>query len=91
MVAKLKAAIEVAPAYTEDQKKNNQMLLQKVERYATPEEILQKINGEPVKSDPYVRAPQANIKTVTNQAEYDALKPGEEYIEDGKRYRKPAK
>ena len=89
VAAKLKAAIEVAPAYTEDQKRNNEMLLQKINRYATPEEILQKISGEPVKQDPYVRS--GTIKTVTNQAEYDALQPGEEYIEDGKRYRKPAK
>lgn len=91
VVAKLKAAVEVAPAYTEDQKKNNQMLLEKVQRYATPEEILQKISGEPVKQDPYVRAPSGNIKTVTNQAEYNALQPGEQYYEDGKLYRKPAK
>ena len=42
------------------------------------------------KEDPYLRAP-TNVKTVTTQAEYDALQPGEEYIEDGKRYRKPKK
>jgi len=65
VVAKLKAAIEVAPAYTDQQKQNNQMLLQKVNRYATPEEILAKINGEQPKPDPYVRTP--SDKTIARQ------------------------
>ena len=56
VVAKLKAALEVAPGYTDEQKQNNQMLLQKVNRYATPEEILAKISGEQPKPDPYVRS-----------------------------------
>jgi hypothetical protein len=91
VVAKLKAAIEVAPAYTEDQKRNNLMLLEKINRYATPEEILAKISGEQPKPDPYVRSGGATPKTVKNQAEYDALEEGEEYIENGKTYRKPRK
>jgi hypothetical protein len=62
VVAKLKAAIEVAPAYTEDQKRNNLMLLEKINRYATPEEILAKISGEQPKPDPYVRAPEEKIQ-----------------------------
>ena len=56
VVAKLKAALEVAPGYTEDQKRNNLMLLEKINRYATPEEILAKISGEQPKPDPYVRS-----------------------------------
>jgi len=65
VVAKLKAALEVAPGYTDEQKQNNQMLLQKVNRYATPEEILAKINGEQPKPDPYVRTP--SDKTIARQ------------------------
>ena len=75
VVAKLKAAIEVAPAYTEDQKKNNQMLLEKLQRYATPEEILQKINGEPVKSDPYVRAGGEKPKPTQQDIDYARAHP----------------
>jgi len=41
------------------------MLLQKVNRYATPEEILAKINGEQPKPDPYVRTP--SDKTIARQ------------------------
>jgi len=56
VVAKLKAALEVAPGYTDEQKQNNKMLLEKINRYATPEEILAKISGEQPKPDPYVRS-----------------------------------
>ena len=56
VVAKLKASLEVAPAYTPEQKQNNQMLLEKMGKYATPEDILLKINGEPPKEDPYLRS-----------------------------------
>jgi len=55
VVAKLKAALDVAPAYTDQQKQSNQMLLEKVNKYATPEEILQKISGQPLQTDPYLR------------------------------------
>ena len=70
VVAKLKAAIEVAPAYTDQQKQNNQMLLQKVNRYATPEEILAKINGEEPKSDPYVRTSTEKPKPAQSDIDY---------------------
>ena len=70
VVAKLKAAIEVAPAYTDQQKQNNQMLLQKVSRYATPEEILAKINGEEPKSDPYVRTSTEKPKPAQSDIDY---------------------
>ena len=70
VVAKLKAALEVAPGYTDEQKQNNQMLLQKVSRYATPEEILAKINGEEPKSDPYVRTSTEKPKPTQSDIDY---------------------
>ena len=70
VVAKLKAALEVAPGYTDEQKQNNQMLLQKVSRYATPEEILAKINGEEPKSDPYVRTSTEKPKPAQSDIDY---------------------
>ena len=72
VVAKLKAALEVAPGYTDEQKQNNQMLLDKVNRYATPEEILKKINGEEPKTDPYLRTPTE--KPIPTQADRDRAK-----------------
>ena len=70
MVAKLKAALEVAPGYTDEQKQNNKMLLDKVNRYATPEEILAKINGEEPKSDPYVRTSTEKPKPAQSDIDY---------------------
>ena len=70
VVAKLKAAIEVAPAYTEDQKRNNLMLLEKINRYATPEEILAKISGEQPKADPYVRSGGEKPKPAQSDIDY---------------------
>ena len=72
VVAKLKAALEVAPGYTDEQKQNNQMLLDKVNRYATPEEILKKISGEEPKTDPYLRTPTE--KPIPTQADRDRAK-----------------
>ena len=72
VVAKLKAALEVAPGYTDEQKQNNKMLLDKVNRYATPEEILKKINGEEPKTDPYLRTPTE--KQIPTQADRDRAK-----------------
>jgi hypothetical protein len=72
VVAKLKAALEVAPGYTDEQKQNNKMLLDKVNRYATPEEILKKINGEEPKTDPYLRTPTE--KPIPTQADRDRAK-----------------
>ena len=72
VVAKLKAALEVAPGYTDEQKQNNKMLLDKVNRYATPEEILKKISGEEPKTDPYLRTPTE--KPIPTQADRDRAK-----------------
>ena len=72
VVAKLKAALEVAPGYTDEQKQNNKMLLDKVNKYATPEEILKKINGEEPKTDPYLRTPTE--KPIPTQADRDRAK-----------------
>jgi len=70
VVAKLKAALEVAPGYTDEQKQNNKMLLDKVNRYATPEEILKKISGEEPKSDPYVRTSTEKPKPAQSDIDY---------------------
>jgi hypothetical protein len=46
VVAKLKSALEVTPAYTEEQKINRVKLLECLEQYETPENILAKERGE---------------------------------------------
>jgi len=38
---------------------------------------------------PYGGQPQSALKEVKTQAEFDALPSGSEYLEDGKKYRKP--
>jgi hypothetical protein len=89
--AKLKAAIETSPTYTEDQKKTKDMLMQKVERYATPEVVYERVYGVPERREPTVRSGQ--YPKPQTQAEFDALAPGAEYIDpdDGKLYKKRAK
>lgn len=89
--AKLKAAIEVSPAYTEDQKKTRDMLFNKLDRYATPEIVYERAYGIPERREPMVRA--GEYPTPQTQAEFDALEPGTEYIDpdDKKIYKKRAK
>jgi hypothetical protein len=89
LAAKLHAAIEVSPTYTEDQKGTKEMLMKKLERYATPEEVYTRVYGIPERRDPLVRSGQ--FPKPQTQAEFDALAPGAEYIDpdDGKLYKKP--
>jgi hypothetical protein len=89
VTAKLKAAVEVSPTYTEDQKKTKEMLMQKMDKYATPEVVYQRAYGTPQRGEAIVRA--ETYPTPQTQAEFDALEPGTEYTDpgDGKVYRKP--
>ena len=89
--AKLKAAVEVSPAYTEEQKKVRDTLFQKLDKYATPEVVYERVYGVPERREPTVRAGQ--YPTPQTQEEFDALPPDAEYIDpdDGKLYRKKAK
>jgi hypothetical protein len=89
LAAKLKAAIEVSPTYTEDQKGTKEMLMKKLERYAPPEEIMTRVYGVGERKDPLVRS--GNFPKPQTQAEFDALPAGAEYIDpdDGKLYKKP--
>jgi hypothetical protein len=56
IVAKLEAAIEVTPAYTPEQKKNRELIVEKLKRYATPEEVYDAFYGANEGTDPRVRA-----------------------------------
>jgi len=87
--AKLHAAIEVSPTYTDQQKTTRDMLLKKLERYAPPEEVYRRVYGVGERRDPLVRS--GEFPTPQTQAEFDALPPGAEYIDpdDGKLYKKP--
>jgi hypothetical protein len=89
VTAKLKAAVEVSPTYTEDQKKIKEMLMQKMDKYATPEVVYQRAYGTPQRGEAIVRS--ETYPTPQTQAEFDALEPGTEYTDpgDGKVYRKP--
>jgi len=88
VTAKLKAAIETSPAYTEDQRKTKDMLNQKMDRYATPEEVQARIYGTPKSEEPVVRA--GEVSRPQTKQDFDAIPSGSLYIDpdDGKTYRK---
>lgn len=89
LAAKLKAAIEVSPSYTEEQKSTRDMLIKKLDRYAPPEEVYTRVYGVGERKEPLVRS--GDFPKPQTQEEFDALAPGAEYIDpdDGKLYRKP--
>jgi hypothetical protein len=89
--AKLKAAVEVSPTYTEDQKKTKDMLMDKMNRYATPEQVQERIYGPGKIEEPAVRA--GEIYKPQNDADFSSIPGGELYKDpdDGKIYRKPKK
>ena len=91
VTAKLKAAVEVSPTYTEDQKKIKETLMAKMDKYATPEVVYERAYGTPQRGEASVRA--GSFPTPQTQAEFDALQPGQEYVDpdDGKVYKKRAK
>ena len=91
VVAKLKAAVEVTPMYTPAQEKINAMLMEKLDKYATPEMVFERYYGVAGKEEPAVRKGAEKLSKPTTEAEFKALPPGSQYIDpdDGKTYRKP--
>ena len=89
--AKLKAAIESSPAYTEDQKKTKEELLVKMDKYATPEQVQERVYGTTRSEEPVVRA--GEVSRPQSQADFDAIPENGLYVDpdDGKTYRKKRK
>jgi len=89
VTAKLKAAIEVSPAYTDDQKAIKETILVKLNKYATPEQVQDRIHGKGRTEEPAVRA--GKTYEPKNAAEFKDVPQGEIYKDpgDGKLYRKP--
>jgi hypothetical protein len=89
ITAKLKAAIEVSPAYTDEQKKSKKMIEEKMDRYATPEEVYQRVYGNIGKSEePVVRS--GKVYEPQTDADFSDVPGGQLYKDpaDGKIYRK---
>jgi hypothetical protein len=89
VTAKLKAAVETSPAYTNDQKATKEMILERLNKYATPEIVQDRIYGKGRTEEPAVRA--GTTYEPKNAAEFNAVPRGEIYKDpgDGKLYRKP--
>jgi len=88
VAAKLKAALEVAPAYSEDQKKSRTKLLEDLNKYASPEEVYARVYGPGKEEEPLVRGgPVSKPKT---KQDFDAITSGSLYRDpdDNKIYRK---
>ena len=89
VTAKLKAAIEVSPAYTEDQKKTKEMIISKMDRYASPEEVYKRVYGNAgVTEEPTIRS--GKVYEPQTDADFSSVPGGELYKDpaDGKIYRK---
>jgi len=88
VTAKLKAAVDVSPTYTDEQKATKQMLLDKMNRYATPEQVQDRIYGPGKAEEPAVRA--GNFYEPQTDADFNDIPGGELYKDpaDGKIYRK---
>jgi ribosomal protein L3 len=91
VTAKLKAAVDVSPSYTEDQKQTKQMLLDKMNRYATPEQVQERIYGPGKAEEPAVRT--GKVYEPQTDADFNDIPGGELYKDpaDQKIYRKPKK
>jgi hypothetical protein len=89
VTAKLKAAVETSPAYTDDQKVTKEKILEKLNKYATPEQVQDRIYGKGRTEEPAVRAGKTYEPKTAE--EFKAVPPGELYIDPGDRktYRKP--
>ena len=78
VVAKLKAALEVAPDYTPEQKQHRLALLQKLDKYKTPEEVYEQQYKVPPTTDPNVTrvtpTPVPGPKPAPTQADKDWVK-----------------
>jgi hypothetical protein len=88
VAAKLKAAIESSPAYTDEQKVNKEKVLEKINKYATPEEVQVRIYGQGKSEEPAVRS--GKTYEPKNASEFKEIPVGEIYKDpgDGKFYRK---
>jgi ribosomal protein L3 len=86
--AKLKAAVEVSPTYSDDQQKTKQMLMDKMNRYATPEQVQDRIYGPGKAEEPAVRA--GKVYEPQTDTDFNDIPGGELYKDpaDGKIYRK---
>jgi hypothetical protein len=89
VTAKLKAAVETSPAYTDDQKVTKEKILEKLNKYAPPEVVQERIYGKGRTEEPAVRS--GKIYEPKNAAEFSAVPPEELYRDpgDNKIYRKP--
>jgi len=56
VTAKLKAAVETSPAYTDDQKSTKEKILERLNKYATPEQIQERIYGKGKVEEPVLRS-----------------------------------
>jgi hypothetical protein len=88
VTAKLKAAVETSPAYTDNQKVTKEKILEKLNKYAPPEVVQERIYGKGRTEEPAVRS--GKTYEPKNAAEFSAVPPGELYKDpgDGKLYRK---
>jgi hypothetical protein len=86
--AKLKAAVEVSPTYSDEQQKTKQMLMDKMNRYATPEQVQDRIYGPGKAEEPAVRA--GKVYEPQTDTDFNDIPGGELYKDpaDGKIYRK---
>jgi hypothetical protein len=71
VAAKLKAALEVAPDYTPEQKLYKQQILAKLDKYAPPEVVYERMYGQPMREEPVVRKEERPVPT---QADKDWVK-----------------
>jgi hypothetical protein len=88
VTAKLKAAVETSPAYTDDQKVTKEKILEKLNKYAPPEVVQERIYGKGRTEEPAVKS--GKTYEPKNAAEFNAVPSGELYKDpgDGKLYRK---
>lgn len=88
VTAKLKAAIETSPAYTDEQKASKDKILEKLNKYATPEQVQERIYGTRKTEEPAVRTGKM-YEPKTSQ-DFNAIPSGGLYKDpdDGKIYRK---
>ena len=69
LAAKLKVALEQAPDYTPHQKSGRESILKSLDKYASPEEIYQRMYGIPPKTDSTVRKQEDTTKDAENLVE----------------------
>jgi hypothetical protein len=88
VTAKLKAAVETSPAYTDEQKATREKILEKLNKYATPEQVQERIYGRSRTEEPAVRAGKTYEPKTTQ--DFNAIPSGSLYKDpdDGKIYRK---